>query len=92
MSEVSSAEKRVSDHLRQASNQAHRSWEVALHAGYELIEFPAEDWPEGQRRRVSEAAHHVCICFGQQMLVGDPSKSPRTTRKLLEKLRAKADR
>jgi hypothetical protein len=69
-----------------------RSWEVALDAAYALIEFPEEDWPEALRRRVSDAARRVALCFSQQMLDRDTLKSPRTTRRITRKLLREAAR
>jgi hypothetical protein len=63
-----------------------RTWEVGLDAAYALIEFPEEDWSEERRRHVSDAARRVALCFSQQMLDRDPAKSPRTVRRITDKL------
>lgn len=69
-----------------------RSWQVALDAAYSIIEFPEDDWPAPLRRTVSQAARRTALCFTQQMLDADPLKSPRTSRRILERLLAEAER
>jgi len=63
-----------------------KTWAVCLEAGYELIEFPEPDWPEPLRQSVSAPARRASLCFGQQLLAADPLKSPRTVRRVMEKL------
>lgn len=68
------------------------SWEVALDAAYALMEFPEDHWDEPLRRQVSDAARRVALCFAQQMLDRDVKKSPRTVRRIIDKLLVEANR
>jgi hypothetical protein len=60
-----------------------RTWDTCQDGGYELIEFPEDDWPDERRVTVSTAARRACLCFAQQMLVDDTRKIPRTARRVM---------
>jgi hypothetical protein len=66
------------------------TWEVCQDAGYELIEFPEDDWPADLREHVADGARRTCLCFAQQMLADDARKIPRTMRKVLGRILAEA--
>jgi hypothetical protein len=67
-----------------------QTWQVCQDAGYELIEFPEEDWEPDRRDRVTAAARRACLCFQQQMLADDTRKVPRTARRIVAKVMAEA--
>jgi hypothetical protein len=60
-----------------------QTWSVLQDAAYELIEFPSAEEPAEVRAHMEGAFRRVAMCFEQQMLAGDPSKVPRTARKVL---------
>jgi hypothetical protein len=57
-----------------------------MDAGYELIEFADTSWPESQRKENHAAARRASLCFAQQMLARDPSKTPNTSSRVIGKL------
>ncbi len=65
------------DDARSADRRATRTWEICQDAAYEITEFPEADLPIELRKPVSAAAKRVCLCFQQQMLAEDTTKSPR---------------
>jgi Helicase HerA, central domain len=67
-----------------------QTWEVSQDAGYELIEFPEDEWTPELRERVTDSARRACLCFAQQMLAGDTRKVPRTVRRVLARVLAEA--
>lgn len=67
-----------------------QTWQVCQDAGYELIEFPEDDWEPDRRDRVTAAARRACLCFQQQMLADDTRKVPRTARRIAAKVMAEA--
>jgi hypothetical protein len=63
-----------------------QTWEVSQDAGYELIEFPENEWTPELRESVTDSARRACLCFAQQMLAGDTRKVPRTVRRVLRRV------
>lgn len=57
-----------------------QTWEVAMDAGYELVQFPEPDAAADDRDLVAAAARRASLCFAQQMLADDESKLPRSIR------------
>jgi len=74
------AEDRGQGESRQAS------WQTAMDAALELIEFPESDWQEELSNEVAAAARRAALCFGQQMLSRDAAKVPRTVRISMDRL------
>jgi hypothetical protein len=70
---------------RSGEGRRDETWQVALDAGYELIEFPEPDAGEGSGETAA-AARRASLCFAQQMLFADARKSPRTRRMILERI------
>jgi hypothetical protein len=62
------------------------SWDVSLDAGYELMEFPEDDWPDEQQVLTGDAARRASLCFAQQMLATDPAKTPRDVRRIMDRM------
>ena len=72
-------------------NRRRATWATCQLAGYELIEFPEEDWPTAAWQEATSAAVRTCLCFEQQMLAADASKLPRTARRVMTRVIAEAE-
>ncbi|MGD2090312.1 MAG: DUF87 domain-containing protein [Candidatus Aminicenantes bacterium] len=59
---------------------------VCMDAGYELMEFADEDWPEEKMKENHGAARCVSLCFAQQKLIHDGKLSPRKAVKTIKEL------
>lgn len=78
---------RASEHdSTSADHRRTQTWEVCQDAGYDVIEFPEEDCPEGIRSQVTAGARRACLCFAQQMLAADEGMVPRTARRVLARI------
>jgi hypothetical protein len=59
---------------------------VSRMVGSELIEFPEDAWPDPLKQKVWEGVQRTSLCYAQQALAKDISKTPGTARKIMEKL------
>ncbi len=60
--------------------------DVCSDASSELIEFADDGWPEAQIEAVNQAARRAGLCFGQQMILQDETKSFTDRKQILSKL------
>jgi hypothetical protein len=65
-------------------------WEICIEAGYELVEFAEDDWPEAKIEAIASAARRASLCFGQQMLLQDCAKSPMIARQIFDQVLGEA--
>jgi len=80
----------VANDAKSQDGRYRETWAVSRMVGSELIEFPEDTWPESSKQKVWEGARRTCLCYVQQALSKDSSKTPRAARSVLEKLLAEA--
>lgn len=61
-------------------------WELCQDAGYELMEFATNAWPEAPREVNHAAARRASLCFGLHMFVRDPSLTPSAASRNIDQL------
>ncbi len=59
---------------------------VSQMVGSELIEFPEDNWPDALKQSVWKAARRTSLCYAQQALIKDSSKTARTASMIMDKL------
>ena len=72
------------------SSEGKERWEVAMNAGYKIMEFPEDDWTEEELEEGSVAARRASLCFAQQMVVTDVARSPVDVNRILTRLISEA--
>jgi hypothetical protein len=72
--------------LKKDPNRRSATWEVSMDAGYEIIEFLDETYSKTEIEVNHGSARRASLCFGQQMLFEDPSKSSGTALRIIDKI------
>jgi hypothetical protein len=80
----------VANDAKSQDGRYRETWAVSRMVGSELIEFPEDAWPDPVKQKVGDGARRTSLCYAQQALAKDSSKTLGTARKIMEKLLTEA--
>jgi hypothetical protein len=64
------------------------TWSAAMDAAGRLVEFPYPEWDEALRDQVATSARRSALCYAQQVLASDDTKTPRRAARAMEEILA----